>query len=150
MWRELRLKRDREERVESSEHRVTVERQAKAKNRRLHALAVLLSREQIFTSSPRLEEVSAACFRIPFPSASFVKNPVPWTLISDRTSCATVVRDISVRTAKSATPAPLITNVFLPCMASLFISPTPVSRVWQPHQRWPECSLQPGLRPPPA
>jgi hypothetical protein len=53
----------------------------------------------------------------------------------DRTSCATAVTDSSVRTPKSATPAPLIKRFFA-VYGSLFISPTLVSRV---------CQLSPAL-----
>jgi integrase len=40
---------------------------------------------------------------VPLPAVSFVKNRVPWILISDRSSCATAVMDTSAKTLRTTT-----------------------------------------------
>jgi hypothetical protein len=51
---------------------------------------------------------------MPLPSVFFVKNPVPWTLTSDRVSCATAIMDSSATSPKIVAPAR-----FFECFSSI-------------------------------
>ena len=54
---------------------------------------------------PRIEALKfqSAPARSPLLTVSFVKNPVPWMLISDRFSYATAVMDTSAKTLRTTT-----------------------------------------------
>jgi hypothetical protein len=68
----------------------------------------------------------------PIPTVSFVKNPVPWMLISDRLSCATAVMDIIARI-----PTIIVVRFIehfdsmRPLLICDLMSATPASHIWQ-------------------